>query len=502
LKPLRSLWYKFSLPKSWLILLLCVLNILAQAQVTFVIDDLPKTTPPHDSIFICGTFNNWKTDPQYQLHKRVDGKLAITLNIDSTFEYKFHRGDWAKVETSSRNQYMPNRKFSPGQKSIVYVSVANWQDLGGAKPFEIISFYFFALVFLALAAAYFLTHIKNKKKARTKRAITFLVFLSLILLGRVVMEVISMPWQFQVGLLGDVALLVGGPLWFDLVSSALRLEKLSKWHWVPAAFMCLVFLLRFFNLNVLSILTYSPLHTFITWDDIFLYVISLISVAFYFFAALRLWPSIKKAELRIPETSFFRALYISGGIFAVVLLLKVSVFSASSESVLLGYNRNLLPATLGVLVLVMCYYVFTYDEIFRATQQVLKKSDDLVAFKNQLHHVMKEQRVFTNPHLTLNELSDMVKVKPHVLSKIINDYYHQNFRDFVNGYRIEEFIELANQGASKRFTFLALAFEVGFNSKSTFNVAFKKMMNVTPRQYFHGKKGNSLKNNDLKSVAL
>jgi hypothetical protein len=292
--------------------LLCVLNILAQAQVTFVIDDLPKTTPPHDSIFICGTFNNWKTDPQYQLHKRVDGKLAITLNIDSTFEYKFHRGDWAKVETSSRNQYMPNRKFSPGQKSIVYVSVANWQDLGGAKPFEIISFYFFALVFLALAAAYFLTHIKNKKKARTKRAITFLVFLSLILLGRVVMEVISMPWQFQVGLLGDVALLVGGPLWFDLVSSALRLEKLSKWHWVPAAFMCLVFLLRFFNLNVLSILTYSPLHTFITWDDIFLYVISLISVAFYFFAALRLWVMALYKKSRAANSGDFflsRALY-------------------------------------------------------------------------------------------------------------------------------------------------------------------------------------------------
>jgi AraC-like DNA-binding protein len=498
----KGLHIIFGLRRMALIAFACLSTGL-YAQVTFVIDDVPKGTPPGDSIFICGTFNNWSTDPKFLLHKRLDGKFAITLEYDSAFEYKFHRGDWFRVETSSRNQYMANRKYSPAEGSTVHISVANWQDLGGAKPFEIVSFYFFALVFLALTAAYFLLQIRNRKKARTKRVIILLVFLALILLGRVVIEVISLPWQFQLGLLGDISCLIAGPLWYYTMSSAVKKDKFKQIHFLPGALMLLLFFVRYFNPPFLSFLTQPVSKNFLIWDDIFTYAFATSSLSFYLILILQLWPQIKaKTDLQPAELNFFRALLFFGAAFVVVVVLRILVLTGDKESNLLFYNRNLLIAGASIAVLLICYYVFTFEEVFRVTQPVFKKTDDLESLKNTLHLAMKEKRVFTNPHLTLNELSDTVKIKPHVLSKIINDYYHQNFRDFVNSYRIEEFIELANKGASKRFTFLALAYEVGFNSKSTFNVAFKKIMNVTPREYFMAKRAKSLKNKDVTSTAL
>jgi AraC-like DNA-binding protein len=475
----------------------------AYGQVTFVIDDLPKGTPPADSIFICGTFNNWSTDPKFLLHKRLDGKYAITLPYDSSFEYKFHRGDWARVETSSRNQYMANRKYDPINGNTVHVFVANWQDLGGAKPFEIVSFFFFALVFLALAAAYFLLQIRNKKKARTRAVITFLTFLAVVLFGRVIIEVVSLPWQFQMGLLGDISLLVAGPLWYRVVTSAVRKEPFHKSHFVPAALMFVFFIIRFFNPPALSFLTEPAFGNFVIWDDLVMYSCSTLSVMAYFLAGFRHYPGIRmRTDLQPAEINFFRMCMLCGGIFVAAALTKIVVLTGEKESALMWFNRNLLMGGASIFILVLCYYVFTYEEVFRATQPILKKSDDLESLKNLLDQAMKEKKMFTNPHLTLNDLSECVKIKPHVLSKVINDYYHQNFRDFVNGYRIEEFIHLANKEESKRFTFLALAFEVGFNSKSTFNVAFKKIMNVTPREYFLAKKGKALKDKPVASAAL
>jgi AraC-like DNA-binding protein len=489
--------------KGGLTALFLLYGIAALGQVTFVIDDLPQGTPPGDSIFICGTFNNWSTDAKFMLHKRLDGKLAISLPYDSSFEYKFHRGDWARVETSSRNQYMANRRYNPMDGSSVHVSVANWQDLGGAKPFEIVSFYFFAMVFLALAAAYFLFQIRNKKKARTKSVTTLLIFFSVMLLGRVIIEVVSLPWQFQMGLLGDIGLLIAGPLWYRIISSGVRQAPFRKIHFVPAVFFTILFFIRFFNPSGLSFLTEPAFGNFVIWDDVIVFCISVLSLMSYFVCGFRIWPQIKsKNELQAAEVNFFRSLLVAAGIFVLTFTLKVVVLAGEKESALLWYNRNLLIAGASIFVLILCYYVFTYEEVFRVSQPVLKKTDDLEALKNILHSAMKEKKMYTNPHLTLNELSESVKIKPHVLSKIINDYYRQNFRDFVNGYRIEEFIELANQGASKRFTFLALAFEVGFNSKSTFNVAFKKIMNVTPREYFVNKSRKSLKDKNITSATL
>ena len=85
--------------------------------------------------------------------------------------------------------------------------------------------------------------------------------------------------------------------------------------------------------------------------------------------------------------------------------------------------------------------------------------------------------------MSLADLADMLELKVYVLSKVFNEHYRKNFRDFINEYRVNEFIRLSKQESQKNYTFLALALEVGFNSKSTFNLAFKKVTNQSPRDF-------------------
>jgi AraC-like DNA-binding protein len=97
--------------------------------------------------------------------------------------------------------------------------------------------------------------------------------------------------------------------------------------------------------------------------------------------------------------------------------------------------------------------------------------------KEKIAAYLEKSRAYANPNLALNELAAQLKMPPHVLSKIINDGFGVNFFDFINGYRIQEFKKLVLDPRFKNQTFLAIAFEVGFNSKTAFNRSFKKITN-------------------------
>jgi AraC-like DNA-binding protein len=101
----------------------------------------------------------------------------------------------------------------------------------------------------------------------------------------------------------------------------------------------------------------------------------------------------------------------------------------------------------------------------------------------KLFSLMEETKPYKDPDLTVAKLSEQLDTKSHILSKILNEEFNLHFRDFINNYRIKEFVKIANSQDYKNYTLLALAFEVGFNSKSTFNLAFKKITGLSPGKY-------------------
>ena len=101
----------------------------------------------------------------------------------------------------------------------------------------------------------------------------------------------------------------------------------------------------------------------------------------------------------------------------------------------------------------------------------------------KLTSYMKTNKPYLNPSINIAELSKNLSIHPRYISQVINQLLQKNFYDFVNSYRIEEAKRyLANNGDQK-MTILEILYEVGFNSKSAFNTAFKKHVGMTPIEY-------------------
>jgi AraC-like DNA-binding protein len=98
---------------------------------------------------------------------------------------------------------------------------------------------------------------------------------------------------------------------------------------------------------------------------------------------------------------------------------------------------------------------------------------------------MENEKWFTNSDLTLVELAQNLDVFPNKLSQVINTYEGKNFHDYINSKRVELFLKLVENPENRKYTILSLAFDCGFNSKSSFNKHFKKITNQTPSVYIN-----------------
>jgi AraC-like DNA-binding protein len=105
----------------------------------------------------------------------------------------------------------------------------------------------------------------------------------------------------------------------------------------------------------------------------------------------------------------------------------------------------------------------------------------------KLKHLMQSEKVFKESELTLADLAKRLGTHPNYLSQTINEQEGKNFYDYINSLRIEEFKSMVARPGSQKFTLLALAFECGFNSKSSFNKYFKKMTGQSPSEYLQQK---------------
>lgn len=116
------------------------------------------------------------------------------------------------------------------------------------------------------------------------------------------------------------------------------------------------------------------------------------------------------------------------------------------------------------------------------------KDEEALHYHQQLTEIMETQKPYLEPKLSLSQLADYLGVSPNHLSQIINQYEEKNFYDYINEYRVEEFKERAIKPENSNYSILALAYDSGFNSKSSFNQVFKKMVGKTPSQYLNTRK--------------
>lgn len=104
-------------------------------------------------------------------------------------------------------------------------------------------------------------------------------------------------------------------------------------------------------------------------------------------------------------------------------------------------------------------------------------------YLHRLLNLMEKQQPYIESDLTLRKLADMLSISTHNLSEIINMRQGQNFYDFINQYRVEKVKKDLADPNKKHLTILAIAFDAGFSSKSSFNLIFKKYTQLKPSEY-------------------
>ncbi len=195
----------------------------------------------------------------------------------------------------------------------------------------------------------------------------------------------------------------------------------------------------------------------------------------------------------------------------------LAVFGIENVLLLLGINLsnyfNLSSALIAVYVYALGYLGLFKSEVFAAPalvdsigrlsdlgyQSRMEKEEKLPVsqkyeksglseemakrYLHQLLDLIEKEKPYTDSELTLSQLADMLSISPHNLSEVINTQLQQNFFDFVNQFRLEKVKKDLADPAKGHLTLLAIAFEAGFNSKSSFNSIFKKQTNLTPSEY-------------------
>ena len=119
------------------------------------------------------------------------------------------------------------------------------------------------------------------------------------------------------------------------------------------------------------------------------------------------------------------------------------------------------------------------DPTVKYSRSALDK-DRMKRLAEQLEREMVTASLYNDPNLSLRLLSDRLRTSPNYLSQTLNDYLGVNFFDFVNGYRIAAAKTLLKETST---TITGIALDVGFNSRSTFNAAFKKHVGQSPTDF-------------------
>ena len=347
------------------------------------------------------------------------------------------------------------------------------------------------LFLLAAGLGYFLALVLVLSKGPDKKnqLLALLVFLfSIALTDNVVwwsgyfrdfphMLGISMPFPF-----------LYGPIFYLYLKEAINPGFFSiKSTWVHFVLPCITILYLshyYLNSGVEKLEMTNVWHQNII-NALVLPLLSLVSLIYYTYQSFHLIRRFQKKRRFVVLNGknwlgqIYYAFLLFVGLFVTYhVLIPIGLASRESDYVIafgsatfiyfigfLGYNKSKLLN--GIKVDTSKYQSTTMTA--KASLQVFKK----------IKISMEKEKVFTDNELRLPMLAEQLSLTPHQVSQVINEHARMNFSDFINSYRVEEAKRLFDEIPKIN----QVAYDVGFNNKTSFNLAFKKFTGLTPTEY-------------------
>ncbi len=363
------------------------------------------------------------------------------------------------------------------------------------------------IIYAGIVQGFFITFIlnsaRNLKRRQNRVLSVLLVLLSMAIIHSVFIadeleQLVKSPFKIK----EPFILLIGPILWFyikEISGRARKFDTKSVIHFVPF---------------ILFIIFFIPFHVhgeewsftrFIYHNTTIVSIVALICVliqyAFYLIKIVRLnrvhLNKVEQEFSNIEEKNLSWVTFLMATFFLVYILFVVALVSLIHQFSL-AYFDKAISLILSILIFSLGYKGILQKNIFSnrlVDEDIIDKKEiqSIVSPKNKklaekLLYFMDESKPYLNPELTLGDLARELNVGRNTLSQAINSSIGENFYNFVNKYRVEEVKRYLSDKKNRSFTILSLAYEAGFNSKSSFNNIFKKFTGLSPTEYL-----NSLK---------
>lgn len=361
------------------------------------------------------------------------------------------------------------------------------------------------IIVIAFQGLFLLSVLLSSKEKRNKRANQYLVFVILILIWFLA-EFFTVRNKIDVNLnvfygtrYGSWFLL--GPITYfyfkSITDAAWSFSKKQLLHFLPfIIFVVIIPLIAYKVLNDRQI-DYGMLSVFdhrekivstIQWTYSTVFIFQFIHLGYFLFKNLkivnyyskRLTSEYSNIDVKINWLKYFNIALIIVLIFSVIFLYILLVTDI--------YRRHLDYIYVIPIGLLFNFISFKFMRTeWRPIENNSKyegsslNQDEIPDYIIKLNRLMENEKVYLNNVIRLSDLSEMMTINKHHLSQIINQHYGLSFYDFINQFRVNEAKDIIIK--HPEYTLHQVAFDSGFNNKTSFVNAFKKFEKVPPSKF-------------------
>ena len=353
-------------------------------------------------------------------------------------------------------------------------------------------------IVIALLLGFVIFRVSNGAIKNRRVLAVILLVLSLSVILNSLLDMLLAKYYSPVGHISEPFQLLFGPLLFlylNQLNKGVMAVKIKLLHMLPFI-LYTVYFICFLIIGQQSPYISKPFSiliqilSFTAYMQLWLY---------YFLCKKELKSYRQKLKQSCSNLERVNETWVTHSMFALLLCyLAITVLFLLNHGVIYLPINKFLAIIISLIIYVIVYRILRQPEIItrltstdvipltQKNSKYKKSSLDAHGIEDNLIKLKKHMvlhKPYVNPELNLNMLSENINISPHHLSQVINEGNNTNFYDFINSYRIEEFKKQIVEPCNQKSTVLSIAFNVGFNSKATFNRLFKKATQLTPSEY-------------------